>query len=161
MEIKAPSGHVFFVDEDVWESMPKSGWYAHKHHTGKFYMKRDYKRLPERITLLMQSVVMGVSKGTIVDHINGDTLDNRKENLRVCTVAQNACNKASYKNSISKYKGVSPHKNKWRAQIQKNGIKIHIGLYNTEERAAHHYNLVALDLHGEFARLNEFTTGAY
>lgn len=154
MEISAPSGHIFLVDEEDWDILPKRGWYDHPHHTGKFYMKRDYRRKP-RVTKQMHAVIMKTPWGCGVDHINGNTLDNRRENLRICTNSQNVCNKGNYKNSISKYKGVCPRKDKWLTQIQRNGIKMYIGLYETEEMAAHQYNLAALDLHGEFARLNE------
>ena len=72
-----------------------------------------------------------------VDHINGNTLDNRKENLRVADRTQQSQNTASRKNSSSKYVGIHTHKltGKWRAQIRVNGKVKSLGLFSSEESA--------------------------
>lgn len=91
------------------------------------------------------------------DHVNGDRLDNRKSNLRVCTRAQNGknCRKFSRKTS-SKYKGVSFRKASHRfiAYLQNDGKRIDLGYFDSEDNAARAYNEAASRLYGEFARLN-------
>lgn len=87
-----------------------------------------------------------------VDHINGNRLDNRRENLRICTHAKNMVNRGVYKNNTSKFKGVSKHKgeNKWRAIVAGKQI----GQFDTDIEAARAYNAKMIELHGEFAKLN-------
>ncbi len=89
-----------------------------------------------------------------VDHINLDTSDNRRINLRSATKQQNACNKSS--RGVSKYRGVLWFKNsqKWGACCASFGKKYYLGLFESENAAALAYNKKATELHGEFARLN-------
>jgi hypothetical protein len=110
-------------------------------------------------SFLAHRVAMAICLGTwdfgFVDHINGDKTDNRRENLRLCTNAQNLRNGKS-RGGASKYKGVSFHKqNKnWVASIMVDGMAKHIGSFAREEDAARAYNDAAMMLHGDFARLN-------
>lgn len=92
-----------------------------------------------------------------VDHRNCNGLDNRKENLRICTNQQNNMNKVSYRNSSSKYKGVYKDNERggWAAQITIDGKKKFIGRYKIEEDAAVAYDRFAIKLFGEFAKLNQ------
>lgn len=102
--------------------------------------------------------VMGAPAGTDVDHISGDTLDNRKINLRICTHAENLRNCKSWSTSKSPFKGCYQRKcggpKRWRARIQFDGKSIYIGCYLTAEEAAEAYNAKAVELHGQYARLN-------
>lgn len=100
--------------------------------------------------------IMQPPEGLVVDHINGDKLDNRRSNLRICTQAQNMVNWDNRRGS-SAYRGVSWDgvRNCWKAQIQVNGKNSFIGRYKTESAAASAYNEKAKELFGEFARLNE------
>jgi hypothetical protein len=92
-----------------------------------------------------------------IDHGNMNVLDNRKSNLRKCTIQQNACNREKPKHNTSGYKGVYWEKGlkKWRSAIRLNNKKIHIGCYEIKIEAAKAYNKKAKELFGEFARLNE------
>ena len=92
----------------------------------------------------------------MVDHINGDKLDNRKENLRLATNQQNQMNSKPHKNSTSKYKGVSWDKsrNKWIVLIKIGNKRKHIGRYQNEREAALAYDEVAKKIFGEYAHLN-------
>lgn len=104
----------------------------------------------------MARVIMGEPKGKIVDHRNGDTLDNRRSNLRVCTKTENMRNR-KYQPSSSNYKGVGLHVGKyWRAQIRDySGRKKHLGLFKSPEEAAKVYNAAAIRYFGQFARIND------
>jgi hypothetical protein len=106
----------------------------------------------------MHRVVLNISDGKkIVDHKNHDGLDNRKENLRVCTNAENMANTKPRKGSSSKYLGVHWNKEskKWQAQIEKGNKSTYLGLHVSEEAAAEAYNEAAIRIHGEFAYLNK------
>ena len=102
-------------------------------------------------------------KGYVVDHINGNKLDNRKQNLRFVTQQQNCFNskrKKPHPNSKnpSHYKGVSwrNDRNKWRSTITKDGKRIYLGLFENAQDAALAYNKAAKKYHGKYAKLNNF-----
>lgn len=90
----------------------------------------------------------------LVDHWNGNTLDNRRGNLRLATFSQNAQNAKLYKTSKTGYKGVHFHKTsgRWRASITKNYKEISLGYFDTPEAAHKAYCDKATELFGEFAR---------
>ncbi len=90
------------------------------------------------------------------DHINGNKLDNRRENLRVCTLAENNRNRTIYKNNKSGFKGVywSRADKKWRAQIKINNRMIYLGIFDDLLEAALTYDEAAVRYHGKFAKIN-------
>lgn len=98
--------------------------------------------------------IMNAQTGQVVDHINGDQLDNRKANLRVCTIGENSRNRKNYRKDA--YKGVSLRKDtgKWRARLNSGGKCYFLGYFKTPEEAALAYDRAALEHFGEFARLN-------
>jgi hypothetical protein len=104
----------------------------------------------------LHRLLIGAFEGEVVDHINGDTLDNRLRNLRVCTNAENIRNSRRRAGSGSQFKGVTRIKgtDRWRAQIMVNGCKMYLGSFRDEESAARRYDEKAKELHGEFARCN-------
>jgi hypothetical protein len=91
-----------------------------------------------------------------VDHINGNSLDNRMSNLRSCTHQQNRCNSKLSSNNSTGFKGVDymKSKEKFRARIKYQYKEIHLGLFEYAEDAALAYNDAAITYFGEFARLN-------
>lgn len=101
-------------------------------------------------------MILNATKSEVIDHIDGDTLNNLRANLRICSRSQNGANRSKPKESTSKYMGVSWDKqySRWVAQITKNGRVSKIGRFDVEEEAGLAYNKMALKLHGDFARLN-------
>ena len=97
---------------------------------------------------------MRAKKGQVVDHINLNTLDNSRNNLRLCDYSSNTTNRKKHKNNTSGYKGVSKAGKKWKVNISKNGKRYYLGLFSCKKEAALEYNKAALKLHGKFARLN-------
>lgn len=110
---------------------------------GKYKYKKQY----------LHRLIMKAPSHLQVDHINGDRLDNRKENLRLCMNKSNARNKRQFK---GKFKGVyfAKQQNKWTAQITFNRKCTYLGQYETPEEAALAYNKAARKLHGKYAFIN-------
>lgn len=92
----------------------------------------------------------------IIDHINGDSLDDRLCNLREATESQNRCNVSKYKNNQSGYKGVyfDKRRGKWVAEIKFEKKRKWLGRFKTAELAHQAYVNAAKELHKEYARVN-------
>jgi hypothetical protein len=128
-------------------------WYTIRHrHTG--YVVSHSKKNGRETLIRLHRVILDNPNG-VVDHINGNGLDNRRSNLRVCTIAENCRNSAKYRSGkTSTYKGVSKFGNKWRGTICLNNKQIYLGSFDDEMTAARAYDAAAVIHHGEFARLN-------
>jgi len=118
---------------------PDGGWVSYgKQKNG------NPRRRRRRTDLYIHTLIMNTPKGMVVDHINGDTLDNRKNNLRVCTITQNTRNKRVQRNNACGYKGVSKDKGNsgrpWAANIKHNGNPIRIGNFKRIKDAAEAYD---------------------
>lgn len=113
----------------------------------------------KRKKVAMHNVIMKPSEGFIVDHINGNGLDNRRSNLRIATRQQNTFNSV-HKGGTSKYKGVALDKESglWRAYIAKDGKRTWLGRFPDELSAAIAYDKAAKDMFGEYAKLNIATS---
>lgn len=98
---------------------------------------------------------MGLPLDGVIDHINGDALDCRRENLQACTHQQNMMKQRHHTTANSPYKGVMRFRDKWRARITLNGKTMHLGLFASAVDAALAYNETAKELFGNFANLNE------
>jgi hypothetical protein len=126
-----------------------------KHANTKYAHTKDSKYVHR--TVMARMLGRPLKRNEIVDHINGDGLDNRRCNLRLCTHAENMANTGSYKNSSSQYKGVTFFKRdgNWQAKICPKGKTIHLGYYSQESEAALAYNYAAKHYFGDFAKFNE------
>jgi hypothetical protein len=119
----------------------------------KWYFDRGYVRLSKRGNLEgVARMILGAVKGQVVDHINGNTMDNRRENLRVCTQSQNCMNRANYP---GKLKGITFRK---RGECERYIVRISkktIGYFKELNDAIAAYNTAVKEIHGEFARTHE------
>lgn len=149
--IPLTKGQFAIVDADDYERLARYKWYAGG-KKGQYYARRR----ANRITLTMHREIIDVPAGMVCDHINHNTLDNRKYNLRICTPAQNHYNRLPGEHGTSRYKGVCWNKDsrKWEASIGHQNRLIHIGYFEYAEDAAIAYDDMAVQLFGEFACLN-------
>lgn len=151
-KIPLTQGKYAIVDPEDYEELAKYKWFA-VNNDGRFYAVRSRKNR----NVKMHRVIIGAREDEIVDHINGNGLDNRNANVRFATSEQNSWNQRKQRSkSSSKYKGVSWEKKRkeWRARITLKGRLIHLGRFETEEGAARAYDAKAKELFGEFAWLN-------
>lgn len=150
-------GLAAIVDDEDYEFLSGFSWHAtNANRYGGWYAATNVKNVDGKFRKIkMHRLLTSATKGTEVDHINGNGLDNRKSNLRICTTAQNCKNKKNRK--TRRYKGVYPQPYRrlpFRVQIGVNYQRIWVGSYATEEQAARAYDQAALKYHGEFAQLN-------
>lgn len=148
--IELTKGQVAIVDDEDFEELAQYRW----HYSGGYA-----KRISGGRFLRMHRVIFGEDKcfGRDIDHKNGNTLDNRKCNLRKCTKSQNGQNSKIKKNNKCGFKGVAFDKQtgKFRAQMRlTSGKRLHLGRFDKVEDASIAYQLAATKHFGEFARFN-------
>jgi len=151
-KIKLTQGKYSIVDNEDFDYVNQYKWHL-SDSRGKLYARRGDKRKKYRS---IHRLILNCPDDKEPDHINGDGLDNRKSNLRIADRFQNTQNALIRKDSVSGFKGVnfSKRSNKWRAYIQYKKKNSHIGFFETKEEAAYVYDQFAMQLHGEFAKLN-------
>lgn len=145
------------VDIEDVDRVAQTKWYAANGGKRLYAHATNIKRLAKHHALL-HAYILRVEPGQRVDHISGDSLDNRKQNLRLITASQNAQNarRPTFPGKTSRFKGVcwSRTEGRWRARITLNGASEDIGAFDDEEAAARAYDEAALRLFGEYARTN-------
>lgn len=145
------------VDDEDYSYLKEITW---SYHNSGYAFTRTSRKLGKRKSILMHRVIMKASLTEEVDHINGNRLDNRKNNLRIASRKENGRNQLVQKRiKSSKYKGVSFYKptKKWRASIKFNQKSFNLGYFLSEKEAALVYNKKATELFGEFAKLNNIS----
>lgn len=156
-EIPLTQGYAALVDDEDFEELSKHKWCVSLMRAGpKARRAAPRDKGGKQGTILMHRQIMNAPFGMPVDHWDHDTLNNRKENLRVCTYSQNGANQRKTRGS-SRFKGVTWNKSrgKWQAQIEVAGHHKYLGLFLEEEKAAQAYNDEAAKRFLDFALLNE------
>lgn len=148
-------GYKFLIDEVDAKAVGAFTWYLQKTHR-KIYARTETKLDGRRVALGLHRMITAAPKGMEVDHVNGDTLDNRRKNLRVCTHLQNMGNNRQPAGE-SGFKGVwkSHRGNGWVAIIKHKGKRYSLGTFKEKKQAAVAWNKAAKKFRGEFACLNK------
>jgi len=154
-----------YLGEGEWTIIEPEDYYRLKNfkwcavgNGNKFYAVRNIVTGPGRTKPVgLHRAIMKPPPGILVDHINGNGLDNRRANLRLATRSQNAHNKQKTKSkTLSRLKGIffDSRRGKWYARIKINGNSVHLGSFADELAAGRAYDEAAKKYHGEFACLN-------
>ncbi len=154
-----------YLGENEWTILDQQDYCRLKHfkwvingNGTKFYAARFIKIGPGKAKIMrLHREIMNPPEGLLVDHKNGDSLDNRRANLRLATHSQNTCNsRKTSSETSSRFRGVTfkKHIRKWAARIKYLGKEIYLGVFDSEIDAARAYDRAAIKYHGEFARLN-------
>lgn len=152
--IYGTKGEEIKVDSEDYDKLIEFNWNCHNGYP-RTYRRRKEEGNKLKSTTIHQ-LILNIPTGFVCDHINHNLLDNRKENLRICTIQQNSKNRTRSKTSKSTYLGVTYHKRakRYQAQIRTNKKRIYLGCFKTEEAAARAYDEAAKLHHKEFANLN-------
>lgn len=154
LRLNGSRGGFAIIDDGDYELVSKRKW----HMVSRGYVKSNHyagggKANQMTETVSLHRFIMHPPTGVVVDHVNGDKLDNRRSNLRLCSQKNNTRNAKLSKRNTSGYKGVfwASHANLWRVRV---GNK-HVGYFKNKIEGAKAYNKVAQELFGDFARLND------
>lgn len=160
MKIPLTQGQATLIDDADWPLVAPRNWWATRTPSGDYYATTKIRQPDGRRRVVhMQRLLMGDPTGRKVDHVSRDTLDNRRENLRVATDSQNKTNSRLYRNNSTGLRGVRNWNDgralPWYAQISRDGRKRYLGSFLTAEEASAAYDAAARALHGEYATTND------
>ena len=148
--IQLSQNKLAIVDDEDYDYLNQFTWYAVKYKYTYYSVKCNYKYKKNDY---MHRIIMNCPDGKFIDHINHNGIDNRKENLRICTEKENQGNRKLNKNNTSGFRGVFKDKcsNKWRARIRlgKN-IRKHLGYFTNINDAKKAYDKAAKKHFGKF-----------
>lgn len=147
-------GREVLLDEQDLDLFEAYRWHVRTLRSGHSYVCSGAKIEGHSSTVLFHRVITNCPAGMVVDHINGNGLDNRRANLRVCHQACNVRNARKVRGTKNRYKGtkLTPC-GRWQAHIW-HGRTINLGSFETDVQAAAAYDAAARELFGEFARTN-------
>lgn len=149
VEIHTNQGHIILLDAEDVHKVNNVYWYVDDCGYARALLDGKHIR--------MHRLLLDIPFGMVVDHISGNTLDNRKSNLRLCTPHQNAFNSKLRKDNQSGYKGVCLYRSRrgtvrYVASIGYNGKRICLGTYDSLEQAASVRESAERELYGEYSR---------
>jgi len=149
-KINLGNGLFALIDDDDFDKVSKYNWHLIQNNYAGTSTNKG--------TLAMHVLIMNPPKGFVIDHKDGDRLDNRKSNLRIVTQAENSRNKLKFMKASSEFKGIhfNNSKQKWIASITYNGNKILLGWFKDEEKAARAYNIGAEMLNDKFGKFYKY-----
>ncbi len=139
------------VDADDLPRLAEHPWCTSK-HSGRLYA-RSSRQIGGRY-IFLHRFLTDAPDGMHVDHINGDELDNRRANLRICTHKENLRNRRRVKGSRSPFIGVHLVKGRYESRLKVDDVNLYFGRFDTAEEAARVRDEAARKYHGEFAHLN-------
>ena len=144
------------IDDDDFRRVSQWKWCAINKGGGRFYAGRQIGKRPFRKLLRMQNLIMPPLDGFLVDHIDGNTLNNCRSNLRLASELQNLRNRKLGSKNTSGFKGVWLHRksNQWVARIGVNYKYLFLGMFDDKKEAARAYDMAAEKHFGEFAKTN-------
>lgn len=144
------------VDDEDFDWLNQWKWHANKTKHTCYAIRHTPMINNQRTKVLMHREILNVRKEVVVDHKDGNGLNNQRSNIRKCTTSQNLMNQKPRIGLTSQYKGVSflKSKNRWRVQIGFNGGQIFLGYFKSEVEAAKCYDNKAKELYNEFAKPN-------
>jgi hypothetical protein len=145
-ELTLTNGDIMLVSSQDFDLLSRHVW----------YLSNGYPATSiGNTSIYAHKIILGSGRLEIIDHMNGNKLDNRIGNLRIVTAQQNSFNSRIKSTNTSGYKGVSKSGNKWRSYIVKDGKQTYLGMFNNPHDAARMYNFWAIDLFGKYAHLNK------
>jgi hypothetical protein len=160
IQIRLTQGLVALID-DVDRDLAEHTWSAKPTNRAVYAITQirvDDKQKPLSLhrVIMERKLERPIQPQEIVDHIDGNGLNNSRSNLRIATNSQNMCNRNAPVSNTTGVKGVYWRKGagKWEASIKHLGKRTYLGLFTSIQDAAIAYNKKAIELHGEFARLN-------
>lgn len=143
------------VSDRDFAALVKHRWHAHRVKNTHYAARYE---AGQRNKVFMHRQILGAPSETLIDHRDGNGLNNQRRNIRFCTSKQNASSFRTKKNKKSRFRGVfwRPETGKWRARIWPADARtgIHLGYFEIEEDAARAYDKKAKELYGKFAQLN-------
>jgi hypothetical protein len=154
--LKLTQNKFALLDKEDFIKLNKYKWYAYFDGYNWYAARRFLIGNPKRLMTRLHTFLMKPPKGKEVDHINGDSLDNRRKNLRICTHSENCQNRKKRLDNTSGFKGVywSKRSNKWVANIQIKSKRIYLGGFISKIKAAEAYQKANIKYHGKFSRIS-------